>query len=68
MSDRDPRDPLEVCMETIHQLREENELLRKSAWAFGQLAERLNHTLQERRTGAERRVNIRPALDRRAPS
>jgi hypothetical protein len=68
MSDRDQRDPLEVCMETIHQLREENELLRKSAGAFGQLAERLNRTLQERRMGAERRVNTRPAPDRRAPS
>jgi hypothetical protein len=68
MSDRDQRDPIDVCMETIHQLKEENELLRKSARAFGQLAERLNRTLQERRAGAERRVTIRPAPDRRAPS
>jgi hypothetical protein len=69
MSNRNQRDPLEDCIETVHRLEEENEHLRKSAGAFGQLAERLNRTLQEeRRTGAERRVSIRPASDRRAPS
>jgi cell division septum initiation protein DivIVA len=69
MSDRDLRDPLEDCMETVHRLEEENEQLRQSAGAFGQLAERLNRALQEeRRTGAERRVNIGPAPDRRTPS
>jgi hypothetical protein len=69
MSDRDQRDPLEACMDTVQRLEEENEQLRKSAGAFGQLAERLNRTLQaERRTGAERREDTRPAPDRRAPS
>jgi hypothetical protein len=69
MSNGDQRDPLEDCMETVHHLKEENEALRKSAGAFGQLAERLNRTLQEeRRTEAERRVGIRPASDRREPS
>jgi hypothetical protein len=69
MSTGNQRDPLEDCMETVHRLEEENEALRESAGAFGQLAERLNRTLQEeRRTGAERRVGIRPAFDRRTPS
>jgi hypothetical protein len=69
MSDTDQRDPLEVCMETVRRLEEENEQLRQSAGAFGQLAERLNRTLHEdRRTGAERRVILRPAPDRRTPS
>jgi hypothetical protein len=69
MSDADQRDPLEVCQETVHRLEEENEQLRQSAWAFGQLAERLNRSLrEERRVGAERRANIRPARDRRSPS
>jgi hypothetical protein len=69
MSDLDQRDPLEVCRETVHRLEEENEQLRQSAGAFGQLAERLNRTLQEeRRSGAERRVSLRLEADRRAPS
>ncbi len=68
MSDRDQREALDACMETVHRLEEENEQLRKSAGAFGQLAERLNRTLEEeRRTGAERRLNIRSLPDRRTP-
>jgi hypothetical protein len=68
MSNRDERDPLDLCIETVHRLEEENEELRKSAGAFAQLAERLNRTLQEeRRIDAEHRVNIRPEEDRRAP-
>jgi hypothetical protein len=68
MSNQDHPNPLQVCMETVHRLQEENEQLRRSAGAFGQLAERLSRKLQEeRRAGAERRVTTRPASDRRAP-
>jgi hypothetical protein len=41
----DPKEPeaaLAKCEETIEQLSEENELLRQSSQAFGDLAERLN--------------------------
>ena len=41
----------------------------KPPGSFGQLAERLNHTLQEeRRNGADRRRAGRIADDRRGPS
>lgn len=65
----DPPDPLEHCLETVHRLEEENHDLRESAGAFGQLAERLNYTLQEeRRKGAERRQAARLSRDRRVAS
>lgn len=67
MADHDRHDELDACIETVHRLEDENDQLRKAAGAFGQLAERLNHTLQEeRRTGAERRHDPRVARDRRA--
>lgn len=77
MADREPTESLEACIETVHRLEEEkhnleeeNDQLRKAAGTFGQLAERLNQSLQdERRIGAERRQNSRPAAaERRAPS
>jgi hypothetical protein len=59
-------DPLTACMETVQRLEEENDQLRKAAGAFGQLAERLNHTLrEERRNGTDRRRGARMAEDRR---
>lgn len=65
----DPPDPLEHCLETVHRLEEENHDLREAAGTFGDLAERLNHTLQEeRRKGAERRQAARLTRDRRAAS
>ena len=57
---------LQECEEKVNQLKEENEHLRESSHAFGQLAERLNQTLQqERRAGVERRQSQRPNGDRR---
>jgi hypothetical protein len=53
---------LQECEEKVKELEEENEHLRESSHAFGQLAERLNKTLQqERRAGVERRQSARPA-------
>ncbi len=60
---------LHECEEKVKQLEEENDHLRESSHAFGQLAERLNKTLQqERRAGVERRQSPRPIQgDRRQP-
>jgi hypothetical protein len=67
--DTDPADPLAACIETVHRLEEENDQLRKAAGAFGQLAERLNETLQQdRRNGTDRRLGSRVTDDRRASS
>jgi hypothetical protein len=69
MTDDEDTDPLAKCIETVHRLEEENTELRKAAGAFGQLAERLNQTLQEeRRQRGERRQETRPSDDRRAQS
>ncbi|MDQ3350210.1 MAG: hypothetical protein M3545_19870 [Acidobacteriota bacterium] len=69
MTDQDRQDPLQACMETVQRLEEENEHLRTAAGAFGQLAERLNQSLQEeRRTGAERRSLQRINNERRSAS
>jgi hypothetical protein len=69
MADHKEIDPLTSCMETVQRLEEENDHLRKAAGAFGQLAERLNHTLrEERRNGTERRHGGRAAEDRRRGS
>jgi hypothetical protein len=57
---------LQECEEKVKELKEENSHLRESSHAFGQLAERLNQTLQgERRAGTERRKSARPNGDRR---
>jgi hypothetical protein len=57
---------LQECEDKVKELEEENEHLRESSHAFGQLAERLNQTLQqERRAGVERRQLPRPNGDRR---
>jgi predicted RNase H-like nuclease (RuvC/YqgF family) len=58
---------LQECEEKVKQLEDENEHLRESSHAFGQLAERLNKTLQqERRAGIERRQSARASQgDRR---
>lgn len=67
MSDENRQDSLQACMETVQRLEEENKHLRTAAGAFGQLAERLNQTLQEeRRTGAERRGPQRIDNERRS--
>ena len=59
-------DVLRRYQDEIRTLREENELLRRSAAAFGALAERLHVTLQEeRRRGADRRAQARLTPDRR---
>jgi hypothetical protein len=58
---------LQECEDKVKHLEEENEHLRESSHAFGQLAERLNRTLeQERRMGLERRQSPRPNGDRRS--
>ena len=57
---------LQDCEEKVKELEEENQHLRDSSHAFGQLAERLNQTLQqERRLGNERRQAPRATSDRR---
>lgn len=62
-------DVLRRYQDEIRTLREENELLRRSARAFGALAERLHVSLQEeRRLGADRRLQPRVAPDRRQPA
>jgi len=67
MTDQDGQDSLQACIETVQRLEEENKHLRTAAGAFGQLAERLNQTLQEeRRTGAERRSPQRTNNERRS--
>jgi hypothetical protein len=64
MKERD--DELRRYRAEILALREENELLRRSARAFGALAERLHLSLQEeRRRSAERRTQARLTPDRR---
>ncbi len=58
---------LQECEDKVKHLEEENEHLRESSDAFGQLAERLNQTLQqERRMGLERRQSPRTNGDRRS--
>jgi len=50
------RQALEECRKQIAELEAENDALRKSAEAFGALAERLNRAArEERRVGTERR-------------
>lgn len=58
--DEKPADDLKECHEIVEQLqgekkelKEENEQLRESADAFGELAERLNVALAEERHAAE---------------
>jgi hypothetical protein len=56
---------LQECEDKVKELEDENQHLRESSHAFGQLAERLNKTLQEeRRAGVERRQSPRPNGDR----
>jgi hypothetical protein len=59
-------DVLRRYQDEIRTLREENELLRRSARAFGALAERLHVSLQEeRRLVEDRRTQPRVTPDRR---
>ncbi len=59
-------DVLKRYQDEIRTLKEENEILRRSACAFGALAERLHVSLQEeRRRGQDRRTEPRPIPDRR---
>ena len=44
----------ENCEETVEKLTEENEQLRKSSQAFGDLAERLNARARKRQQGADK--------------
>jgi hypothetical protein len=61
-------DILKKYRDEIRLLREENELLRRSARFFGALAERLHASLQEeRRLGQDRRAITRSIPDRRQP-
>ena len=60
---------LHECEDKLKHLEEENQHLREASRAFGQLAERLNVTLQEERrtTGSDRRQRPRPYGERRQP-
>lgn len=66
-TDKDPQQELKDCEEKLKHLEEENQHLRAASHAFGQLAERLNITLQEERRhgGKERRQWPRSTADRR---
>ncbi len=61
-------DSLEQCHRLIRRLLEENAGLRRSGAAFGHLAERLNHQLQEERRVGDRRRIGRVGEDRRSQS
>jgi hypothetical protein len=66
-TDKPMEHALQECEDKVKHLEEENQHLRDSSDAFGQLAERLNRTLQEeRRAGIERRQSPRPMGDRRS--
>lgn len=69
-TDNDPHQQLQDCEDKLKQLEEENQHLREASHAFGQLAERLNLTLQQerRRSGNERRQLPRAGPDRRQPA
>ena len=61
------KDELRECHERVAELEQENAELRQASEAFGDLAERLNEELQiERRSGSDRRVHLRPTVDRRS--
>jgi predicted RNase H-like nuclease (RuvC/YqgF family) len=66
-TDNDPQQKLQDCEAKLKQLEEENQHLREASHAFGQLAERLNSTLQHerRQAGNDRRQLPRAAADRR---
>ncbi len=68
MSEGKTNEELEACKENVQRLEEENDQLRQAAGTFGQLAERLSHSLRERRIGDERRAMNRLSTDRRAAS
>ena len=62
-------DELLDCKRKLEELAIENAELRAASEAFGNLAERLNQELQqERRSGGERRVTLRPTPERRRTS
>lgn len=65
----DSQKTLQECEEKLKHLEEENEHLRDASRAFGQLAERLNTTLQEERRigGSDRRQQPRSNGERRQP-
>lgn len=65
--DNTPEKTLQECEDKLKHLEEENQHLREASDAFGQLAERLNVTLQEERrtTGSDRRERPRPYGERR---
>jgi len=58
---------LQECEEKLKQVEEENQHLREASRAFGQLAERLNMSLQEERrmAGSDRRQRPRSNGERR---
>ena len=66
-TDNDTPEALQECEDKVKHLEEENQQLRDASSAFGQLAERLNHTLQEERRAAtsDRRQRRRHYGDRR---
>jgi hypothetical protein len=57
---------LQECEDKLKELEAENQHLREASHAFGQLAERLNVTLQqERRAESDRRQRPRQYAERR---
>ena len=58
---------LSKCKEANEELKEENAHLREAAGAFGELAERLNTVLRDRRRhlDPDRRATNRSRVDRR---
>jgi hypothetical protein len=66
-TDKNSPKTLQECEDKLKELEEENQHLREASHAFGQLAERLNVTLQEERrtAGSDRRQRPRPPGERR---
>ncbi len=62
-TENDPPKALQECEEKVKHLEEENEHLRDASHAFGQLAERLNTTLQRGTAGGRERPAPATALN-----
>ncbi len=56
---------LHDCQQTLSQLKAGDDLVQQAENAFGQLANRVDSVLRERRVTPDRRAVVRAGLDRR---